>query len=402
MFHGRTVLSAIVIAGASVLLTTPLLAETMPAQTTQSASQTGKLRGLWLTTGFPSRSAEMGSPITIDLDLHNKALPPERVQLSIEGVPDHWKAEFVGGGSNVSAAMVNTDESKGFSLKLTPPKDAKAGSYDIKVIGKTADQTLTLPISLKLTAPEAAKLTLDPKLPDLRGTAKTSFDFEADLKNDSLKDTVVNLAAEAPPGFQVTFTQGYDSQEIASLPVKAGASKTIKAKVTPPDNAPAGAYKVLLEAQSPVANASAPVQLQITGQPKISLVGPNGRLSGSATAGKERDFTFTVVNSGSKAATGVKVSANPPSGWKVETEPKEIPAIAPNGKQEVSVHITPSGKAVAGDYMLAITANGKGTSDDAQFRVTVETSTIWGATGLGVIAAAIIVMAFGVRKYGRR
>jgi uncharacterized membrane protein len=98
----------------------------------------------------------------------------------------------------------------------------------------------------------------------------------------------------------------------------------------------------------------------------------------------------------------VKVSADPPSGWKVEAEPKEIPAIAPNGKQEVSVHITPSGKAVAGDYMLDITANGKGTSDDAQFRVTVETSTIWGATGLGVIAAAIIVMAFGVRKYGRR
>ena len=159
---------------------------------------------------------------------------------------------------------------------------------------------------------------------------------------------------------------------------------------------------VLLAAQSAVASATAPVQLDINGQPKISLVGPNGRLSGSATAGKERDFTFTILNNGSKAARNVKVSANPPSGWKVEAEPKTIPAIAPNGKQQVSLHVTPSGKAVAGDYMLDVRANGKGTNDDAQFRVTVETSTLWGATGLGVIAAALIVMAVGVRRYGRR
>lgn len=402
MFHGRTVLSALVIAGASVLLTAPVFAQTTDAGGPAAAGQSAKLKGLWLTTGFPSRSADIGNPVNIGLDLQNKALPPERVQLSVDGVPSGWKAEFVGGGSDVSAAMVNTDASKSFSLKLTPPKNAKAGSYDFKIVGKANDRTLTLPIDLRLTAPKAAKLELDPKLPELQGTAKTSFTYEADLKNDSLKDTVVNLSAKAPDGFQVTFTQGYQSQQIASIPLKAGASKTIKAKVTPPDNAAAGRYHVLLAAQSAVASATAPVQLDINGQPKISLVGPNGRLSGSATAGHERDFTFTILNNGSKTARNVKVSASPPSGWKVEAEPKTVPAIAPNGKQQVSLHVTPSGKAVAGDYMLNVRANGKGTSDNAQFRVTVETSTLWGATGLGVIAAALLVMAVGVRRYGRR
>ena len=402
MFHGRTVLSAIVIAGASVLVTTPVFAQVTNASGTAGAGQADKLKGLWLTTGFPSRSADMGNSVNIDLDLQNKALPPQRVRLAVEGVPSGWKSEFIGGGSDVSAAMVNTDDSKSFSLKLTPPKDAKAGSYDLKVVGKADNETLTLPIDLRLTAPKAARLELKPKLPELQGTAKTSFSYEADLKNDSLKNTVVNLSAKAPAGFQVTFTQGYGSQQIASIPLKAGASKTIKAKVTPPDDAAAGRYKVLLAAQSAVASATAPVQLDINGRAKISLVGPNGRLSGSATAGKERDFTFTILNNGSKAAQDVKVSASPPSGWKVEARPKAIAAIAPNGKQQVSLHVTPSDKAVAGDYMLDVTANGKGTSDDAQFRVTVETSTLWGATGLGVIAAALIVMAVGVRRYGRR
>lgn len=405
MFHGRKALSAFLIAGASVLLSTTLHAETMPTSTGSPATMTtdaGHLTGLWLTTGFPSRSAEFGDTISLDLDLQNKALPPQRVALSVDGLPDGWKAEFDGGGSAVSAAMVGTDSSKSFTLKLTPPKNAKADTYAFKVIGKTDGRTLTLPIALTLTEPQAAKLTLDPKLPELRGSADTSFEFEADLKNDSLQDTVVNLAAQAPKGFQVTFTQGYDTQEIASLPLKAGESKTIKAKVSPPQNIEAGQYKVLIAAQSDVADAKTPLQLDITGQPKVSLVGPNGMLSGTATAGKERDFTFTVVNSGSKAATGISVTADAPSGWKVESEPKTVPTIEPNGKQEVSVHVTPSGKAVAGDYMMTVRASGEGVSDSADFRVTVETSTLWGATGLGVIAIALIVMAAGVRKYGRR
>ena len=402
MFHGRRLLSAIVIAGASALLAVPVLAQTADGAGGSATTQPDKLKGLWLTTGFPSRSADVGGSVNIDLNLQNKALPPQRVALSVDGVPSGWKSEFVGGGSDVSAAMVDTDAGKSFSLKLTPPKDAKAGSYDFKIVGKAGSQTLTLPIELKLTAAKAARLELDPKLPELQGTAKTSFSYEADLKNDSLKDTVVNLSAKAPDGFEVTFTQGYNSQQIASIPLKAGASKTIKAKVTPPDDAAAGHYKVQLAAQSAVASATAPVRLDIEGAAKIGLAGPNGRLSGSATAGKERDFTFTVLNNGSKAAENVKVTANPPSGWKIETEPKTLPSIAPNGKAQVSVHVTPSDKAVAGDYMLDVRASGKGTSDDAQFRVTVETSTLWGATGLGVIAAALVVMAVGVRRYGRR
>lgn len=400
MLHGRKALSVFLIAGASVLLTTPLYAQTTAGG--PAASEAGHLTGLWLTTGFPSRSAEFGDTITLDLDLQNKAMPPQRVGLSIEGLPKDWKAEFTGGGSDISAAMVGTDSSKSFSLKLTPPEEAEAKTYDFTIVGKAGGQTLTLPISLTLTEPQAAKLTLDPKLPELRGSADTSFEFEADLKNDSLKDTVVNLAAKAPKGFQVTFTQGYDTQEIASLPLKAGESKTIKAKVEPPQNIEAGQYQVLVAAQSDLASAEMPLQLDITGQPKVSLVGPNGMLSGTATAGHERDFTFTLVNSGSKAATDVTVTADAPSGWKAESDPKTVPAIEPNGKQEVKIRLTPSNKAVAGDYMMTVRASGDGISESADFRVTVETSTLWGATGLGVIAIALIVMAVGVRKYGRR
>ncbi len=64
--------------------------------------------------------------------------------------------------------------------------------------------------------------------------------------------------------------------------------------------------------------------------------------------------------------------------------------------------MTPSDKAIAGDYVVSVRANGDGASDSASFRVTVLTSTMWGIAGLGIIGAAVVVLAFAVTRYGRR
>jgi len=66
------------------------------------------------------------------------------------------------------------------------------------------------------------------------------------------------------------------------------------------------------------------------------------------------------------------------------------------------MRMTPGNKAIAGDYMVNVSANGGGASDSSDYRVTVTTSTMWGAAGLGVIAAAVIVLGFAVSRYGRR
>lgn len=395
MNHGRTLLSALVIAGTALVALSPLQAGTAHAETQQ-------LTGLWLTTDYPERNADFGDAIRINLDLTNKNLPPQRVELSVDGLPDGWTSEIDGGGSAIEAAMVGTDRSVSLDLHVTPPKDAKAGTYAFKVVGQGEGRTMTLPVSLTLAARKPAKLTLDPKLPDLRGTAKSSFDFELTLKNESLNDTVVNLAAAAPDGFEVAFTQGYGNQEITSLPVKAGASKTVHAKVHPPQNVAAGQYKVQIGAQSDVAKASTNLELDVTGQPTVALSGPNGMLSGSATAGDERDFTFTVANSGSAPAHDIALRADAPSGWKVKVDPKTLPALQPDQQQKVTVEVTPGDKAVAGDYMMTVRANGKGVSNSADFRVTVMTSTLWGIIGVVVILIALLVLAVGVRRYGRR
>ena len=43
-----------------------------------------------------------------------------------------------------------------------------------------------------------------------------------------------------------------------------------------------------------------------------------------------------------------------------------------------------------------------GIAEAANFRITVLTSTLWGATGIAIIAIALLVVVFVVARFGRR
>jgi uncharacterized membrane protein len=360
------------------------------------------VEGLWLTTDFPALTERIGDEIKFDLRLANKNLAPQRVELGVEGLPDGWTYEIDGAGRPVTAAFVGLDQSLQLSLKVTPATDAKTGSYSFSITGKAEAASLELPITLTLAEPKEARLTLEPKLPALRGTPRSTFDFQVTAKNDSADDQVFNLLADAQAGVEVTFAEQYGSQELTSIPIKAGESKDLKVSVKLPQDAAAGQYQVMVQAQGPKSSAETALVLDVTGQPTLTLAGPEGRLSGDATAGKERSFNFTLKNTGTAPSRNVKLEATAPSGWKVTFDPKAIEAIDPSQELPVSASITPAEKAIAGDYVVSVRAAAEGASANADFRVTVLTSTLWGIAGLGVIGAAVIVLAVAVTRYGRR
>ena len=43
-----------------------------------------------------------------------------------------------------------------------------------------------------------------------------------------------------------------------------------------------------------------------------------------------------------------------------------------------------------------------GSPKSANFRITVLTSTLWGAVGIAIIAIALLVVVFAVARFGRR
>ena len=398
----RTFTTTLMAAALGATLMAPL---PLGAQENPSAQQSAQLSGFWLTTSWPEMTIKPGETQSVSLSLRNEKLPPQRATIEVSGVPEGWEWSLKGGGREVTAAIVSPDSTERLTLELTPPEDASTdGEHAIEVRARTAAETVTLPLVVRLSETEevASGLSLEPELPALRGTARSTFSFKIKVKNEGAEDGLFNLTASVPAGFQTRFKKGYGSEEITGLPIAAGAIETVTMEVIPSRGVAAGRYEAGFEVSGEGLSGTTQLSLDVTGEPQVAIVGPQERLSGEAVAGRESSFTFTLVNTGTAPATDLELSATPPSGWTVEFEPQDVAQIAPNSTGEVNVKITPSEQAIAGDYMVSVRASNDIVSEGVQFRVTVRTSTMWGAAGLGVIAVAALVLGGAVMRYGRR
>jgi uncharacterized membrane protein len=359
-------------------------------------------KGVWLTTDYPALTVRAGDTAEIELKLHNEGMPPTSLKLSVDGLPDGWKGSFTGGGKTVEAAMPAANDTIDLDLRLDIPASAKGGAHDLTVRATGGSESLQLPLQVTLGEVPPAKLELKSDLPALKGSPTSSFQYSFTLKNDSGKDQTISLDAKAPQNFSASFTQGYGAQEISSIPIPAGQSKDLKVKFQPPADIQAGDYTMQVTAGAGDLSAALPLTMQVTGQPRLRLSGKGDRLSAEAEAGKATSVNLVLSNDGSAPAQNIELSASPPSDWNVSFDAKAIDALAPGESKAVTASLTPSGKALAGDYMTTFRANAGGQSSSADFRVSVTTSTLWGVFGVGLIAIALLVLVGAVARFGRR
>jgi uncharacterized membrane protein len=361
-----------------------------------------KPKGLTLFTPYPAQSVQVGEMVTLALTLHNRGVPPQIVRVQMAVIAEGWKASITGGGHPVQAVYVDTDGSASLSLKLEPSSGVQPGIYRFVVRAQGQGVQSELPIELTVEAQLPPQLEFEAELPTRRGTPTTTFRYQATLTNKGDQEASVNLEAEAPEGFQVTFKLRFGSEEVTSLPIKAGESKSLDIEVKPPRQVQAGEYPIGIRAHSNQTQAALALIALITGQADLDVTTQDGRLSAQATAGSENTLKVIVHNRGSAPARDVELSAFEPSGWTVEFEPKTITEIAPGNFAEVMAKIKPSDKTVAGDYMLTVTARSESISNSKDFRITVVTSTLWGIVGVGIIVIALGAVGWAVSRFGRR
>jgi uncharacterized membrane protein len=379
-----------------------LLAVVLAAPAFAADNTTSDVKGIYLLTDYPAVTVQPGATSTVSLGLRNYDVAPQRFTLSVDGVPAGWTATLLGGGQPIAAAMPATDSKVSLDLRIDVPKDAQIGTTTLTVKAEGDNIHVALPLAVTLAKDLPAKLSLQPQLPALRGSTKSSFDYTLSIKNDSGKKLLVSLAAQAPPNFDTSFTEAYGTQELSSIPVDAGKSKDVKLKVKPPQGADAGNYAVAAKVAAGDATATTNLKLELTGTPDLALSGREGLVSARATAGRETSVPVVVMNTGTAPAENVKMSGTAPNGWKVTFQPETIARIAPNEKKEVQALLTPPAKAIAGDYVTSLKAAASGDTGSANFRVTVSTSTMWGIVGAGIIGAALLIMVGAVSRFGRR
>ncbi len=354
-----------------------------------------------LYTPYPAMKIAVGENVTFNLTL-KAGEKPQIVRLDLRDLPEGWEASFKGGGKIVEAAYLVPDEDTKISLRVDPPKDVEPGTYSFTVVARDeAGREVLLPIDLTIKDKLPPKLDMSVDLPTIKGSPDTTFRYSVKLKNDGDEDLTVNLLADAPAGMDVTFK--LVGKEVTSFPLDANATKTVTVEAKPYLDLPAGTYPIKVMAQGGDVNAELNLVAEVTGQPKLNVTAPDGRLSGQAYVGDTTPLKVIIQNNGTAPARNIKLSASPPSGWEVEFDPKVITELSPDKQLEVTAKIKPADKAIAGDYVLTIKADPEeGATDSAEFRITVLTSTMWGLVGIGLIAVAVVVVGLAVIRFGRR
>lgn len=350
-----------------------------------------------LYTPYTKISVPPGESINYDIDVINNGKSVSSAALSITGLPKGWTYTMKSGGWSVNQISVLPKDRKTFSLQVQVPLQVNKGTYRFIVAAKGAGQ---LPLTVVVSQKGAFKTEFNSAQPNMQGAANSTFTYTATLRNGTAADQVYALHSQAPPGSNVAFKADY--KQVSSINVEANKTKDITIEVDPPDQTPAGTYKVPLIAATNETSADLMLDLVITGSYGMELSTPSGLLSTVATAGAEKRIELTIRNTGSAALKNIALQATAPVNWEVTFEPQKVETLAPGAAAPVYAIIKADQKAITGDYVATIEAKTQEVASKADFRVSIETSLLSGWLGLMIILLAVGSVYYLFKKYGRR
>ncbi|HHV17394.1 MAG TPA: alpha-galactosidase [Thermoanaerobacterales bacterium] len=352
---------------------------------------------LSLSTPYPGISAQPGSSVTFPLTVSGTGF----VDLEVTATPSGWTAGIFGDGMKIHRVYVPTNDSAEAELRVQIPSEAKSGDYSLSVEASRSGRAKLL-LNIRIDADASGSDKIEVQYPSLSGPDTATFSFRGTLYNNSGRARFYSLGANAPEGWQISFKPAYQNNQITSLSLEPGKSQDLDITVQPPKGVKAGKNTITTAAVHGSEVAKADLEVVISGTYRLELSTPTGRLNADLTAGRKGSLTLELENKGSADLQTINLSASAPPGWAVTFEPEKIERIKSGEKKQITAFITPDGKAIAGDYVLSINASASETSENADIRVTVHTSTRWGLVGAFIIVGVISWVAWTFKKYGRR
>lgn len=363
-----------------------------------------------MSTDYPGITMKAGESTSFALDFTTDTPGGCDADLQIADIPEGWEGYFTGNGSEISRVHISGSDSlvsgdnASASFNLNIPDDAQEGNYEVTLeadAGGNGKDELSLQIIVNET--EAGQSNFAVEYPEQQGASGTSFSFDTTLTNNRGSEETYSLSADAPTGWQVSFTPSSESSQVASISLEAGASENITVSVTPPETITEGEYTIPCTAASSSDKLTTELKVTITGSYKVELSTPTGNLSFDAYSNVKKSVTLTVKNAGNVDLNNITLSASStPSDWEVEFGTDTIEELKAGESTEVTAYVTPSEDAVTGDYVLTLKAGTDETASEAQFRVSVKVRTTWGIAAVAIIIALAAGLYFVFKKYGRR
>jgi uncharacterized membrane protein len=252
-------------------------------------------------------------------------------------------------------------------------------------------------------------LALETDIPSYSDDSGATFNFDVTIKYNGNDRQTANIGAStSAPGWVANVT--YSGRQANSVDIgPAGQygpdTKTVQVTLSPgvsvkPDK---GTYVVTLKVTVGTLTKTIDLTGIVRSKFSYAMNSDNGRLSMNAEAGKDNHYTVVLSNSGTEALTNISFSSDKPDNWIIKFNPEKVDSLAPGKTQQVDVVVSPpSGKTIAGDYMITLRSNNDKVSSTMDIRVTALTPTIWGWVGIIIVVVVVIGLGVLFLKLGRR
>lgn len=391
---GRGWLRAAIVAAGAVPMLGLLLA--VPVQAVDT---------LTVSTPYPTVQVDPGG--TVKLPLLVQTPTPQQVDLSVNGAPQGWTASFHGGGFIVSSVFANGNAASpapaDLVFEVVVPVGAQPNSYKMTVHASANGLSADLPVTLVVAGAGGGSVSMSTDFPSQKAAPGAAVSFNVTLRNDTATELEFSLAVpDAPDGWTVT-AQPSGSAQATTFKVAAGDTSSISVAATSQSTTASGDYAFHVAATAGTTySAVQALAVTIAGTGSLSTTSTLGVLNTNATAGTPTNFSIDVTNTGSATLSNITLSATPPTGWKVTYTPATIASLDPQALQSVTAAIQPDSNAVAGDYVVTLRVASGSASSTLDVRTTVQTSTLWGYVGIGLIVLVVVGLLLVFRRYGRR
>lgn len=359
---------------------------------------------------YPGVEVTQGESFSVGLLFQNRGSRDESLQFALVDKPQGWTTAVKSGDLAVTGVYLPAGQSRTLSFQAVPPASPRAGTYDFRLRARSPDGVLSTEQVLaavvrarpQLGSGGSAAIGLSTAYPVLRGSSEVSYEFVLELENRVGSETLFDLFAQGPEGWEVNFKPMYEPRLISSFQLKARETRKLAVEVRPPPGTNAGEYPVRVRISSGPASAEATLTVVITGTYDLSVDTVSGSLSLGAVQGKPSRFAILVKNTGTAMQSHIALFAFNPENWVVQFMPEKIDNLAPGQTAQVEVTMVPYDKALVGDYSVELRANGDKVSKPIELRITVNAPTLFGWIGMAIIVLVVFGLAVLFRWLGRR
>jgi uncharacterized membrane protein len=324
--------------------------------------------------------------------------------------PGDWEVSF----DPKEVTSLEAGDSERIDVAIEVPSGAAEGDYMVTLTASGTQASakevdLRVTVNVPIVEP---KVEIRPIYPTLEAIAGEEFVFEVEFLYTSAKisdePVVFNLTTKVPQGWEIYMTPPYEKEKkLSAISLKPGFSFGDKTRVVV---SPAfwplpepGEYDITLTADSGELQDTAEFTAIITAKYNLLLVPTLERYNTTATAGKDNYFSVETGNLGTAAIDNISFSSNKPQGWTVEFSPDKVDLLEALDSQTIDVNIKPPPETIAGDYSITLKASGtQTTAMDLNVRVTVESPTIWGWVGVGIIILVVAGLVVIFMRFSRR